>query len=66
MPLALPLAIRLLNGSPTERNNWQMLGGGYAIEWPNLDEYIGIEGLLAGRRSGESLRSINRWLESRR
>ena len=34
---------RLLNGSPTEKNNWQLLGGGYAIEWPDLDEHIGIE-----------------------
>lgn len=56
---------RLLNGSVTERNNWQLLGGGYAIEWPDLDEHIGIEGLLAGRRSGESPRSIARWLDSR-
>lgn len=57
---------RLLNGSPKERNNWQLLGGGYAIEWPDLDEHIGIEGLLAGRRSSESQRSISKWLESRK
>ena len=57
---------RLLNGSSAERNNWQLLGGGYAIEWPDLDEHIGIEGLLAGRRSGESQRSIDRWLDLRK
>jgi hypothetical protein len=56
---------RLLCASPNERNNWQLLGDGYAIEWPDLDEHIGIEGLLAGRRSGESQTSFDRWLASR-
>jgi hypothetical protein len=57
---------RLLHGTIAERNNWQLLADGYAIEWPDLDEHIGIDGLLAGRRSGESERSFSRWLESRR
>lgn len=56
---------RLLHASPQERNNWKLLGDGYAIEWPDLDEHIGIEGLLAGRRSGESPKSFERWLASR-
>jgi hypothetical protein len=56
---------RLLHASPKERNNWQLLGGGYAIEWPDLDEHIGIEGLVAGRRSGESRKSLDRWLAAR-
>jgi len=43
-----------------------LIGGGYAIEWPELDEHIGTEGLLAGRRSGESENSLSRWLEQRR
>lgn len=45
---------------PQERQNYQLLGGGYAIEWPDLDEHIGIEGLLAGRRSAESSKSFQR------
>jgi hypothetical protein len=57
---------RLLNGTAEERQHWQLLGNGYAIEWPDLDEHIGIEGLLAGHRSGESDKSINRWLEERK
>jgi hypothetical protein len=56
---------RLMYGSPQERQNWQLLGDGYAIEWPDLDEHIGIEGLLAGRRSGESKKSLERWLATR-
>lgn len=56
---------RLLHASPAERQNWQLLGDGYAIEWTDIDEHIGIEGLLAGRRSGESQKSFERWLSTR-
>jgi len=56
---------RLLHASSKERQNWQLLGDGYAIEWPDLDEHIVVEGLLAGRRSGESKKSFERWLSSR-
>lgn len=56
---------RLFYGTEPERQNWQLLGDGYAIEWPDLDEHIGIEGLLAGRSSGESSSSLKRWLDSR-
>lgn len=65
--LIVPLAWypRLLHGSSAERRNWRLLGDGYAIEWPDLDEHIGVEGLVAGRASGENKRSLNRWLASR-
>ncbi len=56
---------RLMHASPAERQNWQLLGDGYAIEWTDIDEHIGIEGLLAGRRSGESQKSFERWLSTR-
>ena len=55
----------LLHGSASERSNWQLLGDGYAIEWPDLDEHIGVESMLAGRRSGESERSLERWRAAR-
>jgi hypothetical protein len=66
--IAIPLEWypRLLHGTVQERQNYQLLGDGYAIEWPELDEHIGIEGLLAGRRSSESQRSLERWLVGRR
>ncbi len=66
--LIVPLAWhpRLKHALPEERQNWQLLGDGYAIEWPELDEHIGIEGLLAGRGSGESQKSFERWLSIRR
>lgn len=65
--LAIPLEWypRLMHGSSEERQNWQLLGDGYAIEWPELDEHIGIEGLLAGRRSSESEKSLESWLATR-
>ncbi len=57
---------RLMHGSLEERDNWQLLGEGYAIEWPDLDEHIGIEGLIAGRPSSESKRSLEKWLSERK
>jgi hypothetical protein len=56
---------RLMHASPQEQQNWELLGEGYAIEWADLGEHIGIEGLLAGRRSSESPRSLERWLTTR-
>jgi len=66
--IAVPLAWypRLLYATPAERENFQLLGDGYAIEFPDLDEHIGIEGLLAGRQSGESKKSFDTWLTSRK
>jgi hypothetical protein len=66
--IIVPLAWypRLFNASPAERKNWRLLGEGYAMEWPDLDEHIGVEGLLAGRMSGESRQSLKRWLAARR
>src|SRR5258708_30539578 len=57
---------RLANGTPAERANLQISGGGYEIHWPDLDEDIGIEGLLLGKHSSESTSSFERWLERRR
>jgi hypothetical protein len=65
--ITVPLAWypRLFQATAAERNHWQLLGDGYAVEWPDLDEHIGVEGLLAGRRSGESRQSLERWLTAR-
>ena len=56
---------RLLHGTPAERAHWQLNGRGTGIHWPDLDEDISVEGLLAGRKSGESDSSLRRWLMSR-
>ena len=39
---------RLLHASKTERQNWQISGGGYGIHWPDVDEDLSTEGLLRG------------------
>ena len=56
---------RLAYGNASERRNWRLIGAGEGIHWPDLDEDISVEGLLAGRASGESQKSLERWLESR-
>ena len=56
---------RLAHGSLAERANWRLIGEGEGIHWPDLDEDISIEGLLAGRRSGETQASLRRWFQSR-
>lgn len=54
---------RLANGTPAERRNWRLIGRGEGIHWPDLDEDIAVEDLLAGRPSGESQISLQRWLK---
>jgi hypothetical protein len=65
--LSVPLGWypRLQAATEAERTHWQLLGEGFGIEWPDLDEHISVEGLLAGRRSGESRHSFERWLAGR-
>ncbi len=57
---------RLAYGTPTERANLQISSAGYGIHWPDLDEDIGIEGLVLGKRSRESSTSFEQWLQRRK
>ena len=57
---------RLAHGTPLERENVQIAGAGFGLHWPDLDEDIGVEGILLGKRSAESSQSLERWLESRK
>lgn len=45
---------RLLHGTPDERARWEWIGDNEGIHWPDPDEDISIEGIIAGRRSRES------------
>ena len=65
--ISVPLAWypRLVHATPEERNNWELIGTGQGIHWPDLDEDLSIEGFLAGRKSGESPRAFKRWLEAK-
>jgi hypothetical protein len=57
---------RLAHGTLAERSNWRLIGAGVGIHWPDLDEDISVESLLAGRRSGETQESLRRWLQARK
>jgi len=48
--MTVPLAWypRLVNASERERNNFRIVGGGYVINWPDVDEHLSSQGLLAG------------------
>ena len=65
--ISIPLAWypRLTHATEEERSNWRLIGGGQGIHWPDLDEDVSVEGLLAGRPSGESQESLRRWLEAK-
>ena len=66
--ISVPLAWypRLVHATQEERGAWELIDEGQGIRWPALDEDLSVEGLIAGRRSGESQRSLKRWLEARR
>lgn len=65
--LAAPLGWypRLVHAKPEERKRWRLIGQGAGIHWDDLDEDISVEGLLLGKRSGESQQSFQRWLSAR-
>jgi len=56
---------RLAHATPPERNKWRLIGKGIGVHWEDVDEDISVEGLLLGRVSGESQKSLAKWLESR-
>ena len=66
--ISVPLAWypRLIHATPEERGRWELHAAGQHIHWPDLDEDLSVEGLLAGRPSGEGRESFGRWLEAKR
>jgi hypothetical protein len=66
--ISAPLAWfpRLAHGSAQERANWRLIAGGEGVHWPDLDEDISVESLLAGRKSGETQESLRGWLQRRK
>ncbi|MEL7054406.1 MAG: DUF2442 domain-containing protein [Cyanobacteria bacterium J06588_5] len=65
--IAVPLSWypRLTHGSDKERQNYRLIGKGNGIHWQDLDEDISIQNLIVGQPSGESQKSLQRWLSSR-
>ena len=57
--ISVPLAWswRLSDATATQRANWRLIGEGYGVHWPDVDEDISAEGMLNGvpaRRPGGS------------
>jgi len=65
--ISVPLAWfpRLAHATRKQRSQWRLIGRGHGIHWPLIDEDVSVEGLLAGRPSGESQESFKRWLTRR-
>jgi hypothetical protein len=51
--ITVPLAWypRLEAATAAQRAHWEMAGTGYGIHWPDLDEDLSTEGVLAGARA---------------
>ena len=66
--LSIPISWypRLLHGLKKERDNYRLIGSGTGIHWPDLDEDISVQGLIAGHHSLESPKSLDTWLTSRK
>jgi hypothetical protein len=38
---------RLLHATPEQRSQWELIGDGIGIHWPQIDEDIEVESLMA-------------------
>ena len=67
LSISVPLAWypRLVHASKKERKKWRLIGRGEGVHWPELDEDISVEALIAGKPSGESQHSFAKWLQGR-
>jgi hypothetical protein len=60
--LTVPLAWypRLLHASMQQRNNFRIIGGGFVINWPDVDEHLSCPGLAGwSTRTGRSRCAIH-------
>jgi hypothetical protein len=48
--ISVPLAWswRLSEATAEQRNNWQLIGDGQGVHWPDVDEDISAKGMLSG------------------
>jgi hypothetical protein len=51
--LSTPLAWypRLHGASASARRTFRLIGGGEGVHWPEVDEDLSLEGMLAGRKA---------------
>jgi len=48
--ISVPLAWswRLSEATPEQRNNFEIIGNGLGVHWPDIDEDISVSGMLYG------------------
>jgi hypothetical protein len=51
---------RLARATPEQRRNWELIGRGYGVHWPAVDEDLSAEGFLKGWPAREYIRSLER------
>ncbi len=39
---------RLSDATPAQRQNYELIGDGHGVHWPDIDEDISVEGMLYG------------------
>jgi hypothetical protein len=44
---------RLLNASAAQREDWELIGEGEGIHWPQIDEDLSVVGILRGTRGSQ-------------
>jgi hypothetical protein len=63
--ISVPLAWswRLSEATPEQRSNWEIIGDGHGVRWPDIDEDISAEGMLHGVPASRPL-SLTKALKS--
>jgi len=58
--LIVPLAWypRLLHATAAQRANLRIIGGGFIIHWPDVDEHLSSQGLLAGAPAPHAIAQV--------
>ena len=49
---------RLLHASLEQRNDWELIGEGEGIHWPQIDEDLSVAGILRGTRAPQAKRGV--------
>jgi Protein of unknown function (DUF2442) len=57
--ISVPLAWswRLSEATPEQRANWEIIGDGDGVHWPDIDEDISVEGMLYGSPAPRPVKS---------
>jgi hypothetical protein len=65
--ISVPLAWswRLSEATPEQRANWEIIGDGDGVHWPDIDEDISAEGMLYGIPAPRPLENMGRTLTVR-